>query len=299
MPFGGLLTLGLIGAGTSLVGGAIGSNAASQASQEQQQSIQQAEGDVTNASNNALTTAGNVYGQQQSELSPYISAGAQGLSSLTSALAPGGSLATPPSLNLGSFSFDPSDLQDTPGYQFQLGQGENAIKNNAAATGTLGGNAAEALDSYSQGLAGTIYNNAYNQALQTYGANTSSQVQNYNAALSGQNSLYQRLTGLAGIGQNATNTDVAAGTGYSNNATSNVLGTGANLAQLATGAGNAQAAGTVGSANAWTNALSGISGSLTNAALYSNNSSYGGNSSGVGSPGQVNQWLNSSWNPGG
>ena len=258
MPFGGLLTLGIIGAGTSLIGGAIGSSAAGNAAEQEQAGAQKAIGTVTDASNKALGTASDVYGQQQSELAPYLAAGAQGLNSLTTALAPGGSLATAPSLDLGQFSFNPGDLTQDPGYQFQLQQGQAAVDRNAAATGTLGGNAAEALNSFGQGLAGTTYTNAFNRALQGYQANTGSQVANYNAALGSQNSIYQRLTGLTGIGQNATNTDVAAGTNYANNVTSNVLGTGANIAQLQTGAANAAAAGTIGQANAWSNALGGL-----------------------------------------
>ncbi|MBV8474514.1 MAG: tail fiber domain-containing protein [Hyphomicrobiales bacterium] len=59
-------------------------------------------------------------------------------------------------------------LQATPGFQFQLGQGNNAINAAAAANGTLGsGNQMLALANYDQGLASTTYNNYVNQ-LQPY-----------------------------------------------------------------------------------------------------------------------------------
>ncbi len=59
-------------------------------------------------------------------------------------------------------------LQNTPGYQFQLQQGNNAINAAAAANGTLNsGNQAIALSNYNQGLAGTTYNNYVSQ-LQPY-----------------------------------------------------------------------------------------------------------------------------------
>jgi hypothetical protein len=59
-------------------------------------------------------------------------------------------------------------LKTTPGYQFQLGQGQNAINAAAAAGGTLNsGNQDIALSNYNQNLAGTTYNN-YVSALQPY-----------------------------------------------------------------------------------------------------------------------------------
>jgi hypothetical protein len=56
-----------------------------------------------------------------------------------------------------------TQLQTTPGYQFQLGQGDNAINAAAAAGGTLNsGNQATALSNYNQGLAGNTYQSAVN-----------------------------------------------------------------------------------------------------------------------------------------
>jgi len=270
-----LLSAGLISGGSSIIGGLLGSSAASKAAKQQQAAVGAANTELGNASTLAGQTATQTLNNQTSALSPYIQAGNVGLNGLTSALSPGGSLATAPTLNLGQFSFDPTNLDQTPGYQFQLGQGENAIKNNAAATGTLGGNAAESLDNYSQGLAGSTYNNAFSQALSAYGANTNSQVQNYNAALGGQNSIYSRLSGLAGIGQNATNTDVSAQGAYGQNVTANQLGTASQISQNLIGGGNAAAAGTVGAANAWSNALGSLGSTASQfGALSAANSSY-------------------------
>lgn len=66
-----------------------------------------------------------------------------------------------------------SDSQSNPafqnylnstGYQFQLGQGENAITGNAAAKGILNSGAtAKALTGYGQGLASTTFNNYLGQ----------------------------------------------------------------------------------------------------------------------------------------
>ena len=59
----------------------------------------------------------------------------------------------------------------TPGYQFQFDQGLNALQRSQAATGITGGGAAKAAEQYGQGLASTNYQQAYNDALGTYGTN--------------------------------------------------------------------------------------------------------------------------------
>lgn len=71
-----------------------------------------------------------------------------------------------------------TSLQTTPGYQFALGQGQNAVNAGAAANGTLNsGNQALALQQYGTGLASQTYNNYVGQ-LQPY-------LQQSNAAASG------------------------------------------------------------------------------------------------------------------
>ena len=61
-----------------------------------------------------------------------------------------------------------ANLQTSPGYQFALGQGNNAINAAAAANGTLGsGNQATALAKFGSGLADQTYNNYVGQ-LQPY-----------------------------------------------------------------------------------------------------------------------------------
>ena len=70
------------------------------------------------------------------------------------------------------FGGDPSavlkSLQNTPGYQFTLGQGTSNVDRNAAATGSLNsGNTDTALANYTTGLANNTYQNAVNN-LQPY-----------------------------------------------------------------------------------------------------------------------------------
>ncbi|MFC4275570.1 hypothetical protein [Achromobacter aloeverae] len=150
-----------------------------------------------------------------------------------------GSLLTTP------FSFDASDLENTPGYQFTLQQGLKSLNNQNSAMGLgLSGAQQKGLLSYATGLADNTYGQQYNRALQAYNTN-------YGIA----NDMYNRLAGLAGMGQNA-----AAGVGNAGLQTANTAG------NYATQAANAGAAGTIGSANALSSGLSGISNGL---GLYS------------------------------
>ncbi len=61
------------------------------------------------------------------------------------------------------------DAQNSPGYQFRLGQGEGALQNSAAARGVLrtGGTLKDILQ-YGQDYASAEYQNVFNRALSTY-----------------------------------------------------------------------------------------------------------------------------------
>jgi hypothetical protein len=86
-----------------------------------------------------------------------------------------------------------------------------------------------ALTDYGQGLASTEYGNAFNR-FQTERGN-----------------IYNTLANIAGMGQGAVNTGVNAGQNFASQMTG-----------LTTGAGAAQAAGTVGAANAYSGALGNV-----------------------------------------
>jgi hypothetical protein len=96
--------------------------------------------------------------------------------------------------------------------------------------GALSGNTLRALEDYGQNLASTEYANAFNR-FQTDRGN-----------------IYNTLSNIAGLGMGATNQGAAIG-----------QATAQNLGQLAVGGAQAQAAGIVGQANAYQNALGNIS----------------------------------------
>lgn len=117
-----------------------------------------------------------------------------------------------------------------PGYAWRLQQGQQAVQNGAAAnSGALSGSALKSLIDYNQGAASQEYGSAFDR-FQTQ-----------------QGNIYQRLSGIAGLGQNA-----AANVGAQGVATGGQIG--ANIV----GAANAGAAGQIGAANAYGGALSDV-----------------------------------------
>lgn len=67
----------------------------------------------------------------------------------------------------GGFSFDASNLQNDPGYQFNLQEGNRALdRTQLARGGYFSGNALREAQQFGQGLADNTYNSAFNRALQ-------------------------------------------------------------------------------------------------------------------------------------
>lgn len=125
--------------------------------------------------------------------------------------------------------FNANDLGTnlSPSYNFMLSQGLGALQNSQAAQGGLvGGNALRGINDYAQNYASTGYQQAYN---------------NYNA---NQTNIFNRLAGIAGMGQTANNTSAQ---------TAQAISPG--VANTIQGAGQANAAGIVGSTNALTGGL--------------------------------------------
>jgi hypothetical protein len=132
--------------------------------------------------------------QLQQNLAPYANFGASAMPNLVKLLGLGGTG--------GGFSFNPQDLQNTPGYQFTLNQGLKNTNNALSSQGLLGSGAqAKALSDYTTGLAGNTYNQQFSNALNSYNANLSPLMSLLGM---GQNS-------AAGIGQGAYNSAVNAG----------------------------------------------------------------------------------------
>jgi hypothetical protein len=120
--------------------------------------------------------------------------------------------------------------QYSPAYAFQKQQGmQGTLNAESAGSGALSGGAQKDLIDYNQNLANTAFNNAFNQ---------------YNVQ---QGNVFNRLAGIAQLGQTAS-----ANTGQQGTALAG------QQMQAATNVGTAQAAGQVGAANAWSGAASNI-----------------------------------------
>jgi hypothetical protein len=170
--------------------------------------------------------------ERQVELGePYRVTGTAAMNRLAAMTEPGGRLTQ-------DFGYDPFQYQADPGYAFRLKEGLNAMNASAAARGGLiSGNALRAGQAYGQQMGSQEYGAAFNRYLQNY-ANAQNTFQ------MNRNNLVDPLKFLSSQGQ-------AAAAGQAAN-----IGQGAaNTANLTTGAANAQAAGMIGSANAYTNAI--------------------------------------------
>lgn len=194
------------------------------------------------AANNATSAELNMYNQNVSRLSPWTNAGASAENSLSSLM---------PQL---TSQFTAADYQNSPGYAYQLQQGSQAIADQASALGGVNsGKTLTALQTQGTNLA----NQNFGQAQQAY--------QNW------QNQVYGMYSGIANTGANAAGQMAGIGAQTGQNIGGNIIG-----------AGNAQAAGQVGAANAYGNSLS----SLGNLGLYAQ--MQGNNNTGINSSGFMN-----------
>ena len=224
----------VIGTGGSIASGIIGSGAAKDAAKALEQAgyaaigtEQQSLNDIKNLYNPYVTGGANAFADLQKLLGIGQAGGPS--SPLLQMLGIGG-----PGGVGGTGAIDPTKFQASPGYQFQVQQGQNAVTNSAQ--GNLGGNTLRALMQQGQQTA--------NQGWQQYLGNVNS----------GWNSLLSGVGGVANTGFNAAS-GLAGDTMSINN----------NIASERMGIGNAQAGGIEGSAQAIQGMIKGIVSALSGA----------------------------------
>ena len=146
--------------------------------------------------------------------------------------------------------FTAADLKTNlaPNYEFMLGQGLGATRQ-ALNVGGGGSNVERGGVKFAQDYA----SNAYQNALQNY---MTQEAQKFNQQQTGLGNVYNRLAGIAGIGQTATGQTTNLGTG-----------TAGNLGQLAIGGATALGAGNIGAANVMAGGLQGIGNAATLASM--------------------------------
>jgi hypothetical protein len=164
MPWG-FVAAAAVGAAGSIIGGS------------------EAAGASNKAANNSMSMFNTIQGQEQ----PYMQAGNGAAGTLANLLGTSGNTGAAGygSLNAPFTAQDYLANQD-PGYQFQLQTGAQATRNaDTPGVGSLSGAALKDLINFNQNTAATGYQNAFNR-YQTQNTNT-----------------YNRLYGLASLGQNA------------------------------------------------------------------------------------------------
>ena len=213
--------------GSAVIGGAASARAASKAAKAQRQAAEAAQ-----------QTAQSTFEKQAALQEPFRQAGLTAQNQILQLLgisgdqtAPGyGSLAQP---------FGVNQFQQDPGYAFRQSEGMKALERSAAARGgLLSGSTLKGIQRYGQDLASQEYQNAFNR----YQVERAARL--------------NPLQSLMGSGQSAANiTTSAAGT------------EGQNIAGAQLGAGQARASGYIGQANAFNQALGGITNYYANQPL--------------------------------
>jgi hypothetical protein len=272
-----------LGAGSSLLGSGKSSSAAKSAAG---QSLQATYAGIANEQQ--------IYNQTVGRLGPDIQAGWNALNPLQN-IAAAPSAASPYLAQAGAYQqqaagmtppsvMTEADLQNTPGYQFQLAQGLKATQVAAAARGLgVSGASLKGAATFATGLADSNYQNQFNNAQtawQDVMNQSAGQINLASTAQQAQQQQYSQFANIANLGENAS-----AGAGQAGSAASGQIGT-----SLATGAGQAgnyltqagqaQAAGTAGVGNA---ATSGVNSYLSYNALQGllgNQNTFGGSQMG-------------------
>lgn len=172
----------LLGGAASIIGGILGGNSQKKAAASAAQSQE-------NMSREAIAEQKRQFDQLQALLKPYVTAGNQALTGQQDILGLNGAEAQQKAV---------SQIEQSPFFQSQYQQAENALRQNAAATGGLrGGNFQDAL---AENRANMLYQNVMNQnqnlgALVTGGQNAAAGV-----GSAGQNTAKAIGNQLAGIG---------------------------------------------------------------------------------------------------
>ena len=245
---------------------------------------------------NRTGTAGDVFQQQQNWMNPVYQAGMAGQGQLLNYLGIGGDKGVGNYGKYATAEFTPEQFLENqdPGYGFRFREGQKAVERQAATrNGLISGAALKASQRFGQDMASQEYQNAFNryqtsrsntlsplQQLTGQGANAAGQLgqyaQNYGANIGNAYANYgNTVTGMFGNQTNMLNSGLGTVAGMQNNAYgnaanltgaaygtygNNVAGVygnyGTNLSNLYGAQGQANASGTVGSANALTGGLS-------------------------------------------
>lgn len=139
------------------------------------------------------------YQQQREDQAPWMQAGQSSLGELMRQMQAG-------QFEVPYQRFDGSMLGADPGYQFRLAEGQKALERSASARGMLNSGAAlKGLERYAQGFASNEFGNAFNRHQAEYATRQGQSMDRYN-----------RLAGMAGVGQASAQNLGSLGAAHSN-----------------------------------------------------------------------------------
>jgi len=203
------VTVAVVGGGATLAAGYLGGQAAKKAAETSAAGMRY-----------AADTNKQMFDITNQNLAPYREQGQVSLKDLVARMPELTRAYTPEDFNQGI----------DPGYQFRLAQGQKAAENQYNRGGGLvSGNTMQGMQDYIQGSASQEFGNAF-------GRNTATQT-----------NIFNRLKGIADMGQSATGTTAQAATSA-----------GQTIGSAQIGAANADAAGITGQAKAYGNTLQGM-----------------------------------------
>lgn len=215
---------GIIAGGALLGSSLISSSAAGRAAGTQESAAYAAAGAQERAAMIASETELEMYEQTREDLAPWREKGAAGLEELYDLIEAG-----------------PGEFEESPGYQFRLGEGVKALDRSASSGGML-------------------FSGAHDKAITRFGQDyATSEYDNF------LNRYYDKLRpwqSLSGVGQTATTTTADIGRTTAGNVAGLQMAGGQAQAQGILGAGQARAGGYINQANAWSGALNQGVGSL-------------------------------------
>lgn len=216
------------------------------------------------AADEANAEARRQYDLNRADQSPWLNIGKQNLERLNAGMESGefntpdpGQHQAPEYQDPGEFN--PGDLENDPGYKFRMAQGLKGIQNSRAGAGSLkSGATLKALLGYGQGLASDEMGAAYGrfQDSRNFGRNAFENnrafganqfQQGYQNRVGANQDRFNRLASIAGVGQQTAQNLGAQGANFAQNYGNNAMG-----------GANAQAAGRVGAANAYTGAFNNL-----------------------------------------
>jgi hypothetical protein len=226
-----------------------------------------AAGTAADASKSAADKQAQMYQQTRSDLSPYNTMGQNALSSAYSLAQTGPTGGGPDYIAQAAQNLPgqmtQAQLEQTPGYQWNLAQGLKSTQSAAAARGLgVSGAALKGAATYATGLADSTYQNQFANAQQRF-ADYVNLNQGQQGNLTNQ---FNRYNALATLGENA-----AAQTGTQGTSAARAEGT------FLSNAGTQQGSGMMNAANA-------LSGGVNNYLAYQNAQQYGPNATTGGWP---------------